>query len=100
MDSSTSAAVGADSEEVVNAFTKFFQAPNLWQRVLYVLLLLAVCLIVMKLLMSVLNRAMTGVLSVLSVLTLPPFLKIQLFQQKNFRTFCEIWRLAFLKAYR
>ena len=58
MDSSTSAAVGADSEEVVNAFTKFFQAPNLWQRVLYVLLLLAVCLIVMKLLMSVLNRAL------------------------------------------
>lgn len=58
MDSSTSAAVGADSEEVVNAFTKFFQAPNLWQRVLYVVLLLAVCLIVMKLLMSVLNRAL------------------------------------------
>ena len=58
MDSSTSAAVGADSEEVVNAFTKFFQAPNLWQRVLDVLLLLAVCLIVMKLLMSVLNRAL------------------------------------------
>ena len=51
-------AVGADSEEVVNAFTKFFQAPNLWLRVLYVVLLLAVCLIVMKLLMSVLNRAL------------------------------------------
>ena len=60
MDSSLTvdSAVGADSEEVVNAFTKFFQAPNLWLRVLYVVLLLAVCLIVMKLLMSVLNRAL------------------------------------------
>ena len=58
MNSGTSAAVGTDSEEVVNAFTEFFQAPNLWQRVLYVVALLAVCLIVMKLLMSVLNRAL------------------------------------------
>ena len=60
MDGSTSvdAAVGADSEQVVDAFTKFFQAPDLWRRVLYVALLLAVCLIVMKLLMSVLNRAL------------------------------------------
>lgn len=60
MDSSISAssAVGTDSEQVVNAFTKFFQAPNLWLRVLYVALLLAVCLIVMKLLMSVLSRAL------------------------------------------
>ena len=60
MDGSTSldAAVGTDSEQVVNAFTKFFHAPNLWLRVLYVALLLAVCLIVMKLLMSVLNRAL------------------------------------------
>lgn len=55
---SVDSAVSADSEQVVNAFTKFFQAPNLWLRVLYVVLLLAACLIVMKLLMSVLNRAL------------------------------------------
>lgn len=48
----------ADPGKVVDTFLNLFNAPNAWRKILYAVLLLAVCLVVMKIVSAILERAL------------------------------------------
>lgn len=48
----------ADPGKVVDTFLNLFNEPNAWTKILYAVLLLAVCLVIMKIVSAVLERAL------------------------------------------